>query len=1191
MSSSAARRQRRVALAAAAVAVAMVTSCGQSPAPTETSAAGGSGTATADQAGGPQGAGPADPTSGTPAQTAPATPEGDGAVITPTAATEEVAGGERGVARSRTVAADPTALPVTAAEAAREVELPLFEDTTVVVELETPESRRDGGYRTWHGTIDGDEGSTVVLVEQDGALAGLVTSKEATYRLRPTSGGGTTIEQLDESQFPAAYAHATPPTDGGFDPVVTSSDHTHAPGTPEHSHEPAAAGEEHTHAPGTPEHSHDVPPPATAAEGDGTAAGEVPPTSAATADAPVIDVLVAYSAAAETYNGGQAGMDADIALMIEQTNAAFDTSGINAVLRLAHTAEVALNGPVDGTTLAKLANPSDGVYDELHVLRDQYGADLVALITTSPSGPYCGIAYQMTSITTSFAPYAMSVTDAGCATGNTTFTHELGHNFGAAHDRGSWSGTPALPYGYDWVNPQQGWRTVMAYANACGHCGKILRFSNPDQTYNGAPLGAPAGAPNAADNRAVLNTTSSTVAGMRGAPAPASLTLTAPTAGESVPASGKVVATWSTSGYLGSDATVELLRGGTVVKALAAKVALGTGRFESVLPLATPRGDDYRIRVTPLLAPQHAATSDAFAVTDPILTPSATLQSATPGGTGRVSWTYTGAPGGTVKVELLKDGKVVGTLASSAPLGTGGTGGVAVTLPAALNDGGGYAFRTTPSATRVAVLTDDFSVASSRRLVVTGPTDGGTHSAGQPMTVTWTASGDVGTSVKAELVTGDLVVATSPAAPTSSGTLTFTPPAKLPTGEDYRIRLLSGSFVTVVAAGPGRFSLEGSAVAVTSQDSPSTVTAGRPVTITWTRTGVPGTAVKLEAVAPGRTPVAIAASVPLAAGTHTWTVPMSVPEGSWRIRATVVGNTLVADTSAAAVTVAWPQVSVSGPTSAVAGAPVTVSWAFTDGAAGPVRIRLLQGTRAVLTLATSAATTAGGTGSLVATLPIGLAAGSYRIEVASAGNALVTGTSADPVTVTLPTLSTTATAFDVAGDLVTVTWEYGDAVAVPVRIRLLQGTSAVATLASSARTAADGAGSASSRLPITLAPGTYTVEVSAVGVPGIVATGDPRAVTRPALTVSGASSVARGQSATIAWSYSGGASAPVSISLVQGTRVVAVKSGAVTGDDGSGSFVWKAPTTLVPGSYTLRIRPTPLASTAAIEGTRAFTVS
>lgn len=1165
MSSSAARRQRRVALAAAAVAVAMVTSCGQSPAPTATSAAGGSGTATADQAGGPQDAGAADPTSGTPTQTAPATPEGDGAVISPTAATEEVAGGERGVARSRTVAADPTALPVTAAEAAREVELPLFEDTTVVVDLETPESRRDGGYRTWHGTIDGDEGSTVVLVEQDGALAGLVTSKEATYRLRPTSGGGTRIEQLDESQFPPTHDDAVvPPSEGGADAGAPDDDGS------------------------APADSDDVP---SAGDDRAGAAGDTPVAPAATADAPVVDVLVAYTAAAKTRNGGQVGMDADIALMIEQTNSAFATSGINAVVRLAHTAEVATNGPVDGATLGRVANPGDGVYDELHVLRDEHGADLVALIVDNPTGSACGIAYLMNRFDTSFASLGMSVTDAGCATGNLSFTHELGHNFGAAHDRGAWAGTPAVPYGYDWVNPQQGWRTVMAYTNACPGCGRLLRFSNPDQTHNGAPLGAPAGAPNAADNRAVLNTTAGTVAGFRGTPVPASLAITSPTTGGSVPASGKLVATWSTSGYLGSDATVELLRGGTVVKALAAKVALGTGRFESVLPLATARGDDYRIRVTPLLAPQHAATSDAFAVTDPVLTPSATLQSATPGGTGRVSWTYTGAPGGTVKVELLKDGKVVGTVASAAPLGTGGTGGVAVTLPAALNDGGGYAFRTTPSATRVAVLTDDFSVASSRRLVVTGPTDGGTHSAGQPMTVTWTASGDVGTSVKAELVTGDLVVATSPAAPTSSGTLTFTPPAKLPTGEDYRIRLLSGSFVTVVAASPGRFSLEGSAVTVTSQDSPSTVTAGRPVTITWSRTGVPGTAVKLEAVAPGRTPAAIAASVPLAAGTHTWTVPMSVPEGSWRIRATVVGNTLVADTSAAAVTVAWPQVSVSGPTSAVAGAPVTVSWTFTDGAAGPVRIRLLQNTRAVLTLATSAATTAGGTGSLVATLPIGLAAGSYRIEVTSAGNGLVTGTSADPVTVTLPTLSTTATAFDVAGDLVTVSWQYGDAVAVPVRIRLLQGSSAVATLASSARTAADGAGSASSRLPITLAPGTYTVEVSAVGSPGIVATGAPRAVTRPALTVSGASSVARGQSATIAWSYSGGASAPVTISLVQGTRVVAVKSGAVTGDDGSGSFVWKAPTTLVPGSYTLRIRPTPLASTTAIEGTRAFTVS
>ena len=1073
MSTSAARKYRGLALVAAATVLA---ACTQAPA-----------------AGPGSGAAPEAPEA--PQAAAPATPEPAGEGVIATVASDEVEGDQRGVARSRTVTVDTAVLP--ADTGVQDLELPLFDDTTVVVDLAAPAVREEGGYRTWNGTIDGDEGSTVVLVEQDGVLAGLVTSKDATYRLRPQPDGSTRVEQIDESQFPATYAHAVPPADGGFEATVTADDgHAHPPGTPEHTHAPDAAGEEHTHAPGTPEHSHDAPPPATPAEGDGTAAAEeVPPTSAATADAPVVDVLVAYSSAAKTYNGGQAGMDAEIALMIEQTNTAFDTSGINAVLRLARTAEVALNGPVDGATLGKLANPSDGVYDELHVLRDQYGADLVALITTSPSGPYCGIAYQMQSISTSFAPYAMSVTDAGCATGNTTFTHELGHNFGAAHDRGAWSGTPALPYGYDWVNPQQGWRTVMAYANACSHCGKILRFSNPDQTYNGAPLGAPAGAANAADNRSVLNTTSSTVASMRGTPAPASLTLTGPAAGAAVVASGKLVATWSTSGYMGSDAKVELLRGGAVVKVLTPKTPLGTGRHESVVPLTTARGNDYAVRVTPLLAPQYAQTGDAFAIVDPSITP--TLSgSAVPGGTARVSWTYTGLPGGAVKVELLKDGKALAVLKSSALLGTGGAGAVDVLLPAALNDGAGYRVRTTlTTVAKAPAVTAEFSVASSQRLVVTAPGAGGTHTAGTPLTVTWTASGALGASVKAELVKGDVLVATSAIAPATSGTLTFTPAAKLPTGDDYRVRLVPVSYPTVLASSPGTFSIAGTSLTVTSQAGPSTVTAGQRLPITWTTVGVPGTAVKLEAVAPNLPAVVAAPSVPLAGGAHSWAVPINLPRADWRIRATVVGNALVTSTSAAATTVSWPTVSASAPAAGVAGARVTVSWTLSDGAVAPVRVRLLQGTRVVATVTSNGVTAAGGTGSVVYRLPVNLVPGAYAFDVAPAAN-----------------------------------------------LSLVAATGAVTT-------------------------------------------------TRPGLSVSGATSVARGQTATISWSFTDGAAVPVKIELVQGTRVVLVKSGAVTADAGTGSFAYRAPATLIAGSYTVRIRPVLLATSTAIQATGPFTVT
>jgi hypothetical protein len=1096
MSSSAVHGRRGLALTGAAIAV--VTSCalvvsssGSTPAadPQATD----SGSPAQAQGAVPGSVKPVVSTDSPSASTDTAENVEAGALVT--AAAEEVAGGDRGVARSRAVVVDTAVLPDTLA-ADSTVEIPLFADTTVVADLSTPEFRPEGGYRTWNGTIDGDEGSTVVLVEQDGVLAGLVTSKDATYRLRPLADGSTRVEQIDESQFPTAYAHATPPTDGGFTPAVTvADDHPHAPGTPEHSHEPATTGDEHTHAPGTPEHSHDVPPAATGGDTAGATAGDTPATSAATADAPVVDVLVAYSSAAKTYNGGQAGMDADIALMIEQTNAAFDTSGINAVLRLAHTTEVAVNGPVDGTTLGKVANPGDGVYDELPVLRDQYGADLVALITTQTSGAYCGIAYQMQSVSTSFAPYAASVTDAGCATGNMTFTHELGHNFGAAHDRGSWSGTPALPYGYDWVNPQQGWRTVMSYANACPNCGRLLRFSNPDQTYNGAPLGAPAGASNAADNRAVLNTTASTVASMRGAPAPASLILTAPTNGQQVIASGKLVATWSTSGYMGSDAKVELVRGNTVVKILTPKVALGTGRYEYTVPLTTVRADDYQLRVTPLVATQFAATSDTFSVVDPTITPSFT-GTATQAGTARVTWAYTGAPGGTVKVELLKDGKPLAALKTGAVLGTGGAGAVDVVLPAALNNGSGYQFRTTLSAVpKAPALTGDFSVSSTRELVVTAPGSGGTQTAGTPLAVTWTASGVLGTSVKAELIKGDAVVFAGTAAPTGNGTLTFTPPAKLPTGSDYRVRLTAVSYPTVIATSAGQFSIDGSSLTVTSQSTAGSVTAGRPITITFDTVGTPGTAVKLEAVSPNLTPVTIAASVPITAGTYTWTVPANLPRADWKIRATVVGNTLVTSTSAAATTVVWPTVSVSSSASGVAGAPVTVSWAFTDGAAAPVKIRLLQGTKVVATVSASAATTAAGTGSVTYGLPVNLAAGDYQFDVAAAVNASIVAKTGN--------------------------------------------------------------------VPVTL----------------------------PTLTASGATAVVRGQTATISWSFSAGASAPVRIDLVQGTKVILVKSGAVTAVDGTGSFVYKAPTTLLPGTYTVRLRPAVLAASPAIQGTRTFTVS
>ncbi len=84
------------------------------------------------------------------------------------------------------------------------------------------------------------------------------------------------------------------------------------------------------------------------------------------------------------------------------------------------------------TDLSRLRATNDGYMDELHSLRDSYGADLVSLIENEPA--YCGYAYRMTSLSTSFASSAFSVVHHSCATGYYSFAHEIGHNQGAHHD-------------------------------------------------------------------------------------------------------------------------------------------------------------------------------------------------------------------------------------------------------------------------------------------------------------------------------------------------------------------------------------------------------------------------------------------------------------------------------------------------------------------------------------------------------------------------------------------------------------------------------------------------------------------------------------------------------------------------------------------------------------------------------------
>lgn len=227
-----------------------------------------------------------------------------------------------------------------------------------------------------------------------------------------------------------------------------------------------------------------------------------------------IDVLVAYTTTVRTVLGSTAAAQALATNSVNATNTAYANSGVTPRLRLVGTIEVAHSEATDfGTTLSQLRSTNDGQMDTVHPLRESLGADAVALIVDKTGA--CGIGYVMTFVSTGFASSAFSVTDYSCAVDNLSFPHELGHNFGLAHDRLNGS-QASSNYSYGYQDPQGGFRDIMAYPNGCpGFCPRIQYFSNPDITYLNRPLGVNHLLSTAADNRRALNENAFSVANFR----------------------------------------------------------------------------------------------------------------------------------------------------------------------------------------------------------------------------------------------------------------------------------------------------------------------------------------------------------------------------------------------------------------------------------------------------------------------------------------------------------------------------------------------------------------------------------------------------------------------------------------------------------------------------------------------------
>jgi peptidyl-Asp metalloendopeptidase len=257
------------------------------------------------------------------------------------------------------------------------------------------------------------------------------------------------------------------------------------------------------------------------------------------AAAGVIDLALGYTQGMVATYGNQATAITRLTNLVALGNAAYDRSGIGMRLRLVHTLQVNFPDNTDNSdALQKLTGYNsatsqsvtpDPAFSALRSARDQYGADLVALVRPhrSPEQKGCGIAWLIGAnqrpITAADAPFGYSVVSDGSdldeGDSNTYFcsdyslVHELGHSMGQAHNQqdSQFVGAHAYSYGFR-ETASNGFHTIMAYP--------LPNSSQTEVGYFATPLinfasGRPLGVANASDNVRSMNQTMPIVATFR----------------------------------------------------------------------------------------------------------------------------------------------------------------------------------------------------------------------------------------------------------------------------------------------------------------------------------------------------------------------------------------------------------------------------------------------------------------------------------------------------------------------------------------------------------------------------------------------------------------------------------------------------------------------------------------------------
>lgn len=349
------------------------------------------------------------------------------------------------------------------------------------------------GGTTWYGRVEDGSGARLVLSQVEDAVSGAIWHPTlGTIEIRPTPDRDAAGHRLSLVLALDPQAHyecgagirldrVAAPMEGD----VARADLTHVPNSPS-----PRPGGGHTPRSG----------------GGGCGCAD---------DGTRIDIMIVYTPVARNAAGGAAAIQAVAMSAVASMNTALTNSGIaDTTLNLVHLHETTyMETDTDGEDFRSgLRSQTDGRMDEIHALRDQYAADLVALLVHDAPG-FAGAAY----LSPGNPDWGFSVTEWNAAVGPLIFAHEVGHNFGCQHDIAAYDSYPDFYYAYAHKFTPPGStlrRTIMAYSPGA----VIPHFSNPDVMFLGMPTGQPIAHASPRHNAQVIRETRRSVANFRRSP-------------------------------------------------------------------------------------------------------------------------------------------------------------------------------------------------------------------------------------------------------------------------------------------------------------------------------------------------------------------------------------------------------------------------------------------------------------------------------------------------------------------------------------------------------------------------------------------------------------------------------------------------------------------------------------------------